>query len=136
MEDLFLTASATTPFVHFKSTGEIQISGKLIDDENSDFWDHVMKWVEAYTSSPSSLTFINLQVDYLNTSSLKRLNNFLVLITSVKSPLNKIKIIWCYNEADIYMREMGVELSAHNGIPFQMELNKEKIQLIDKAHDM
>ncbi|MDG2153051.1 MAG: SiaC family regulatory phosphoprotein [Crocinitomicaceae bacterium] len=125
MKDLFITASATSPLVHFKNNGDIQISGKIILDQNSEFWTQISQWVEAYKSNKPSKTILNLQIDYLNSASLKELNRFLILIASISSSESDLYIGWHYNETDVYMREIGFELSKQSGFNFQMNVIKE-----------
>lgn len=125
MTDLFITASANSPFVHFRKTGEMEMSGKLILDQNEEFWSQLFSWIDDYKNVLSSKTNFNLQIDYLNTSSLKELNKFLILITSLKSEDSELNIFWHYNESDIYMKEIGFELSKQSGFNFQMKIVKE-----------
>lgn len=125
MKDLFITASATSPLVHFKNNGDIQISGKIILDQNSEFWAQISQWINQYKSNKPSKTIVNFQIDYLNSSSLKELNKFLILIASISSSESDLYIGWHYNETDIYMREMGFELSKRSGFDFHMKLVKE-----------
>ena len=125
MTDLFITASANSPFVHFRKTGEMEMSGKLILDQNAEFWSQLFSWIDDYKNVLSSKTTVNLQIDYLNTSSLKELNKFLILITSLNSEDSELNIFWHYNESDIYMKEIGFELSKQSGFNFQMKIVKE-----------
>lgn len=125
MTDLFITASANSPFVHFRKTGEMEMSGKIILDQNAEFWSQLFSWIDDYKNILSSKTTFNLQIDYLNTSSLKELNKFLILITSLKSEDSELNIFWHYNESDIYMKEIGFELSKQSGFNFQMKIVKE-----------
>ena len=125
MTDLFITASANSPFVHFKKTGEMEMSGKIILYQNAEFWSQLFSWIDDYKNVLSSKTTVNLQIDYLNTSSLKELNKFLILITSLKSEDSELNIFWHYNESDIYMKEIGFELSKQSGFNFQMKIVKE-----------
>ncbi len=125
MTDLFITASANSPFVHFRKTGEMEMSGKIILDQNAEFWSQLFSWIDDYKNVLSSKTMVNLQIDYLNTSSLKELNKFLILITSLKSEDSELNIFWHYNESDIYMKEIGFELSKQSGFNFQMKIVKE-----------
>ena len=125
MSDLFITASSNSPFVHFRKTGEMEMSGKIILDQNEEFWSQLFSWIDDYKNVLSSKTNFNLQIDYLNTSSLKELNKFLILITSLKSEDSELNIFWHYNESDIYMKEIGFELSKQSGFNFQLKIVKE-----------
>ena len=121
MKDLILTASATSPFIHFKASGRLEISGKMISDEQSTFWDEMIDWVELYKTHSPLNSDIFLQIDYLNSSSLKQLNSFLLLLSEMKSESHGVQLTWFYNDADIYMKEIGLELSNRCGIPFEMD---------------
>ena len=125
MKDLILTASATSPFIHFKVSGRLEISGKMISDEQSTFWDEMIDWVELYKTHSPLNSDIFLQIDYLNSSSLKQLNSFLLLLSEMKSESHGVQLTWFYNDADIYMKEIGLELSNQCGIPFEMDKVKE-----------
>lgn len=125
MKDLILTASATSPFIHFKASGRLEISGKMISDEQSTFWDEITEWVKNYKNHSPLNSQIYLQIDYLNSSSLKQLNSFLLLLSEMKSVSHEVQLTWFYNDADIYMKEIGLELSNRCGIPFEMNKFKE-----------
>lgn len=125
MTDLFITASANSPFVHFRKTGKIELSGKIILDQNAELWGQMYTWIENYKSYQVPKTIVKLQVDYLNTASLKELNKFLILISSLNTSETEISIFWHYNESDIYMKEIGFELSKQSGFNFQMKIVKE-----------
>lgn len=101
------------------------MSGKIILDQNSEFWAQISQWINQYKSNKPSKTIVNFQIDYLNSSSLKELNKFLILIASISSSESDLYIGWHYNETDIYMREMGFELSKRSGFDFHMKLVKE-----------
>lgn len=101
------------------------MSGKIILDQNSEFWGQISQWIDQYKSNKPSKTIVNIQIDYLNSSSLKELNKFLILIASISSSESDLYIGWHYNETDIYMREIGLELSKQSGFNFQMKLVKE-----------
>ena len=125
MKDLILTASATSPFIHFKATGRLEISGKMISDEQSNFWYEITEWVKNYKNHSPLNSEIYLQIDYLNSYSLKQLNSFLLLLSEMKSEAHDVQLTWFYNDADIYMKEIGLELSNRCGIPFEMDKVKE-----------
>lgn len=125
MNNLFLTASATTPYINFKKSGDIQMSGKIILDENSTIWMLISNWIQDYKSVCTAETIVSLQIDYLNVSSLKQLNKFLSLLKELNSAKSKVSVTWYYNESDIYMQEIGFELSRQSGLEFQMKLVKE-----------
>ena len=122
MEDLFFTATATTPYVDFKKTGVLELSGKIISSKDSEFWTIIFKWVEEYAKNPSPSTMVKIQLDYLNSSSLLETNKFVKLLGGIDSTDFEVKIIWHYNKVDLYMYEIGCELSNRNNIFFEMEL--------------
>ncbi len=122
MQDLFFTATATTPYVHFTKKGSFELSGKVISSEESDFWNIIFDWLETYSGNPQTNTSLKIQLDYLNSSSLLQINKLINTISKLNSPQCKVNIIWLYNESDMYMYEMGCELCERNDVPFDMEL--------------
>ena len=125
MKDLILTASATSPFIHFRASGRLDISGKMISDELSTFWDDMINWLDSYKETTPLHTEVCFQIDYLNSSSLKQLNSFLVVLSAMRSESHEIQLTWFYSDADIYMKEIGLELSNRCGISFKMDQVKE-----------
>ena len=125
MKDLILTATATSPFIHFKSTGRLEITGKMISDDQSTFWNLITDWIEMYKNQLPNHIDVFLQIDYLNTASLKQLNSFLLILANLRSESQNVDVIWLYNQADIYMKEIGVELSKRCCISFKMNRIKE-----------
>jgi hypothetical protein len=124
-KDLILTASATSPFIHFKLSGRLEVSGKMISDERSTFWEEMTDWVEGYKLVAPLNTEIVFQIDYLNASSLKQLNSFLFVLGEIRTEAHAINLTWLYNDADMYMKEIGLELSDRCGLRFNMERVKE-----------
>ena len=122
MEDLFFTATATTPYVYFKKTGIFEVTGKVISSEDEEFWNIIFNWLEEYAKKPSKNTIVKIQLDYLNSSSLLKINRFAKLIARISSPDSEVKVIWLYNEVDVYMYEMGCEFSKRTNISFDFEL--------------
>ncbi len=72
MEPLTIEGTAKTPNVKFDAAqGLIEIKGRSIPENSIEFYKPLVDWLEEYGKGPSSLTKVNIQLEYFNTSSSK-----------------------------------------------------------------
>ncbi len=123
METLSLQGSPKTPTVEMSAeNGIIEIKGRSIPENSIDFYRPVVEWLDAYAESPSSVTEVNIQLEYFNTSSSKCiLDVFKKLETVFKNNGEKgVTINWYYEEDDEDMLEAGEDYQSILKIPFKM----------------
>ena len=74
MEILSQNATPTTPEIVFNHvTGVMLIKGRCIPDEPDEFWLPILNWFESYKLNPDHNTTFQIDLEYFNISSYKRI---------------------------------------------------------------
>lgn len=116
MNNLFIDATEKTPEINFKSDGVFSIKGNSYAENVAKFFLPVIAWIDAVTLTKSKFKQLDINLNYINTSSIKQL---LIIIDKINSKVgNKAKINWFYETGDEDMRSNGEDLQELCGIKF------------------
>ncbi len=119
MEHISIEGTAQTPSVTLNAeTGVIEIKGRSIPENAWEFYKPIYDWLEAYAVSPHENTRVELQFDYLNTSSSKRLFDIFHKFEKLAQAGNNVVINWYYEKDDDDMLETGEDFQDILKIPF------------------
>ena len=118
MQDLKQEGSAKTPLVEFNTNGELLLKGRSIPENSIEFYKPLLEWIESYSESPNSLTVLNVQLEYFNTSSSKCILDVFKKLESVSG--SEVSVKWYYEEDDEDMLEAGEDYEAIIDLPFEM----------------
>jgi len=120
MESLFLEATVQTPHIDFDSkTGLMQIKGRAIPDDPDDFWLPILNWFESYLLSPCDKTVFQMDLDYFNISSSKRILVLLYKLNELAENGKHVNVQWHYRKSDEDMFEVGQDLAYMVRVPFE-----------------
>ena len=118
MKNLAISAERKTPEILFKANGELKISGNSRPEDGKQFYKPVFEWIEDFKEfSPSSIT-LTLDLDYINSVSVRILLTMLQTLHAVLDDKNKFKVIWKYDANDIDMLDQGKILEKSLQHPF------------------
>jgi hypothetical protein len=118
MKDLSLEGSAKTPTIDFKSEGELLIKGRSIPENSIEFYKPLIDWISEYSDNPKGQTFVNIQLEYFNTSSSKCILDVFKKLESIGD--SEVSIKWFYEEDDEDMLEAGEDYEAIIDLKFEM----------------
>ena len=109
MQNLQIEATDYTPTINFDSqSGVLNIKGKSYPENTFEFYKPVSQWIQDYfTITTCEKTSINLDVEYMNSSSLKA---YFDMFDSFEEAHNKgktVEIKWIYDEEDDISEETG-----------------------------
>lgn len=97
-----------TPVVNIDDKSElITISGRSIDMNSNQFWKSMTTYMEDYMKTIKSELSIRFQMEYINSSSVEQLLDFLRLSKALINHEDKLKIEWLYDREDEDMLELG-----------------------------
>ena len=116
MNNLKLEKTNHTPYVNL-TAGKIEISGRSIPEDPVAFYKPVLDWLDDYKKSPSDKTVVNLNFEYINTSSSKALHNILKSLNEGFDNAHKMEINWHYEVGDDDMFELGQFFQPYISIP-------------------
>lgn len=121
MEPISIEGTPKTPTVNFDaSSGKVEIKGRSIPENSIEFYKPLVDWLENYSSGPASLTEVNIQLEYFNTSSSKCILDVFKKLESIHKAGNEVVINWYYEEDDEDMLEAGEDYQSIIRIPFKM----------------
>ena len=109
MDDLYIDDTPSTPEIKFEKSGNLSIRGKSLPEDPKRFYSPLFKWVEELNSENVD---IQVQLEYVNTSSSKRIIELLKRIDN-NSKVKHVKMNWYYEIDDPDMLEFG-EVIQHN----------------------
>ncbi|MBI5219064.1 MAG: DUF1987 domain-containing protein [Bacteroidia bacterium] len=103
MDALIIDRDKNTPYVNFiAETGLMEIKGSSIPEDTHKFYNPLAIWIEEYLKTEPKKITINLQFDYLNTSSSKWVLKILQLLAEYHYTRKYVTFNWYYDEHDIY----------------------------------
>ncbi|MDA3892303.1 MAG: DUF1987 domain-containing protein [Salinivirgaceae bacterium] len=121
MEPISIAGTPKTPTVQFDSgSGKVEIKGRSIPENSIEFYKPLVDWLENYLSTPASLTEVNIQLEYFNTSSSKCILDVFKKLEAIYKSGNEVVINWYYEEDDEDMLEAGEDYQSIIKIPFKM----------------
>lgn len=118
MDILHLEGTEDTPkIVLDKKNGIMEISGRSLPEDSTDFYKPVLDWIELYAQDPNPTTTFVFKLEYFNTASSKLILDVLYALEDIKG----IKVQWCFHDEDEDMEEAGQEFSELVEIPFEFK---------------
>jgi hypothetical protein len=119
MEILHLEGTEDTPRIILdKKNGVMEISGRSLPEDSTEFYKPVLDWIEEYAQSPNPVTEFVFKLEYFNTASSKLILDVLYALEDIKGA----KVQWYFNEEDEDMEEAGQEFSELVEIPFEFKV--------------
>lgn len=107
--------------VDFKTTGEMQLTGKSFPENTAEFYEPLIEWVKKLGKSAPPRINMTVRLDYFNTSSSKLV---LLLFKHLEDihleGKSKIKIIWLYNRNDEDQFDSGIDYQSIIEVPFEL----------------
>jgi hypothetical protein len=98
-----------------KKNGVMEISGRSLPEDSTEFYKPVLDWVETYADDPNPSTTFVFKLEYFNTASSKLILDVLYALEDIPA----IKVLWYFHEEDEDMEEAGQEFSELVEIPFE-----------------
>jgi hypothetical protein len=118
MKTLKIEADIDTPEVILDSKSNIfSISGRSLPEDCVEFYTPILNWINLYRKSPNQQTELVLKMDYMNTATTKFIQDILEIIENI----NGAKVVWCYDDQDEDMEDLGIEFSELVSIPFELK---------------
>jgi len=114
MENINLEKTKYTPKINLDAiNGTIDIVGDSYPKDCFEFYENIQLWLKEYFKNYQGLTKINIELPYINSSSLK-----------IFKDGSKIEINWIYDEEN--------DISEETGKDFQLDFEDLNIKLISK----
>lgn len=126
MDKLYIESGAQTPLINFDAQkGEMTIKGRSIPDNPDEFWYSVLRWFDQYMSHPSNRTVFNIDLEYFNVTSSKRILALLYKLNELIDNGHDVSVHWYYRDGDEDMYEVGQDYAYMVKVPFVFHLYDE-----------
>ena len=123
MEPINIEPSVKTPKISFDDgSGALEIEGRSIPENSTEFYKPVFEWLDAYIDAPSANTEFAFKLEYFNTSSSKCILDVLRKLEKLHINGNKVVVNWFYEEDDEDMKEAGENCQRIVSVPIQLTL--------------
>ncbi len=122
MDKYFIEASEDSPSILFDGeVGLIEIKGKSLPEDAKACYSQLQHLVKEYIKSPLSNTRLNFRLEYLNSSSAKKILEIITLLEELPPRGFHVEIKWFFNADDEDMHEEGEEFRRMTDIPISLE---------------
>ena len=119
MNNLSIQQTDATPEIDFNLNGNLKITGRSLPEDVHKFYDPIIEWVKQLKSDHVK---VDIKLEYLNTSSTKKVLNLLILLDETEF-VKRVDVKWYYEFDDLDMEEVGVI--------YKEELKRTKFYLIE-----
>ncbi|HRW62397.1 MAG TPA: DUF1987 domain-containing protein [Bacteroidales bacterium] len=103
MDNIFIQKTDSTPEIDFNVNGNLKIFGRSLPEDVHKFYDPIVYWVNNLEVEHVK---IDLKLEYLNTSSTKKILNLLLALEE-NEKIKSVDINWHYEYDDVEMEELG-----------------------------
>lgn len=121
MTNLVIQSTDSTPEIEFLLNGKLTIKGRSLPEDVHKFYDPLIEWVKQLAAEK---VVVELKLEYLNTSSTKKLMNLLMAI-DLNDKIKTIDIRWHYEFDDLEMEDLGTI--------YEEDLPRAKFQYIEEV---
>ncbi|HPD94905.1 MAG: DUF1987 domain-containing protein [Bacteroidales bacterium] len=112
MEKLHVERKTDSPeIIANAEEGYFEINGKSLPEDAVEFYKPLEKYVLSYINRPKQTTTINLKLEYLNSSSSKKLLDIIELFEKIQKQGYEIILNWYHHDDDQDMIDEGVEFA-------------------------
>ena len=120
MKALIIEKAEDTPNVNFDLSNEkLEMSGRSMPENATEFYKPVLEWMNAYAEDPKETTVFDFKMEYFNTASSKIIMDILVILEEVQENGHEVIVHWNYMEGDDDMMDAGEEYAEIIEIPFK-----------------
>lgn len=120
MEKFEISSTEDTPEVRLDKAASIfRLAERSYPEDAFEFYQPILRWVEAYTRMPNESTLFEFQLDYFNTTSSKQIFKILMLLEEL-SKTKEVKVKWLYKTSDREMLSHGEIFAKVISLPFEM----------------
>ncbi|MGE0638537.1 MAG: DUF1987 domain-containing protein [Bacteroidia bacterium] len=121
MRILKINETPQTPKVEFNAADStITFMGRIMCEDAPDFFEPINNWLKEYELEAPDKTLLNIDLEYINTSSSKCLLNMMKRLEHLKERGKDVEVNWIYESDDDDMEEAGKDFHLMVNMPFRL----------------
>lgn len=103
MDRLIIEREKNTPYINFDNVAcKLEMKGTSIPEDSYKFFFPITEWVEQFLEEKPTAVTVDMQFEYMNTSSSKWVLKILQMLSDYQYKKNCISYNWYYDESDMY----------------------------------
>jgi SiaC family regulatory phosphoprotein len=108
--DLSIEATQYSPKIQTDwQRGRIQMVGESYPENTYEFFSQLIAWTESFLEESSEPLLLELQLSYLNTSSIRAMIDIFDMLQDAADNGRDIRVAWQYDERNPRASELGEE---------------------------
>ena len=121
MNDLKIEGTQSTPAISSEyAAGVLEMRGDSYPENSFELFSPVLDWIEAYLRDGDRPLTLNLQLLYLNTSSVKAMMDIFDILEEAHGKGRKVAVNWYYDEQNERVAELAEEFNEDCTFPFNV----------------
>lgn len=120
MNNLDIAQTNSTPAITADwEAGTLAMRGDSYPENSFTLFQPVLDWVEAYLEQTDRPLHVNLELLYINTSSVRALMDILDMLEEVyENDRRDVRVTWLYEQANVRVAELAAEFKEDCSFPF------------------
>ena len=121
MKDLNIAATQSTPGVHADAAqGLLKMHGDSYPENSFELFGPVIEWVEGYLRTEKRPLHLELELLYLNTSSVKAMMDIFDLLEEAYGTGRAVSVQWSYDSRNERVGDLADEFKEDCSFPFDI----------------
>mgnify|MGYP003853671149 CR=1 FL=1 len=121
IDDLSIEGSQSTPLIRTDwQSGLLEMRGDSYPENTHELYARVIAWLEAYLSGASAPLTVELELVYLNTSSVKAVMDVFDLLEEAHLDGRECVVNWRYDARNERIAELAEEFKEDCSFPFHI----------------
>ena len=121
MNDLNIPGTQSTPAISTDAaTGVLAMRGDSYPENSFELFGPVIEWVESYLATSAAPLRLELELLYLNTSSIKSMMDIFDLLEAAHGKGREVGVIWYYDMRNERVGELAEEFKEDCTFPFSV----------------
>jgi len=121
MDDLNIPASVSTPAIQSNwQAGVLAMQGDSYPENSYELFSPVFEWIQAFLAQESKPLSMELQLVYLNTSSIKFMMDIFDLLEDAHRKGASVAVNWRYDRQNERIAELAEEFREDCTFPFDI----------------
>lgn len=118
-KDFSLAGGPATPSITGSwDSGLIVIAGESYPENTFEIFDPLLTWVETFLANAGRPLQVDLQLNYLNTSSIRAIIDVFELLEAAAADGKEVLVQWLYDPRNPRAAELGEEFKEDYSFPF------------------
>jgi len=121
MKDLNIAGDQSTPtIIADAASGVLAMRGDSYPENAYELFGPLLEWVEAYLAQKGRALTLELELMYLNTSSIKAMMDIFDILEGAHQAGEKVAVNWYFDSENSRVAELAEEFREDCSFPFQI----------------